>query len=218
LNPNSRKKHFRGKEIYYPPYNWLGLGLSVLGKFDDGNDDWLEDISEESEWAIAYRGISSKKQEHIKDMLKHFIEERNLEIARINFKDKFGKKLNDKRHWGTIESGIYMTPYIKIAEKFGFAKVYPISGQTYPRNLDVRVLNCLSEIAVSAYKMAEDIRLLQHNKEIEEPFGKNQIGSSAMGALSERPEVGGMALVITALAEGVSLWGFLIAFFILQAK
>ena len=118
LVPNTRQNRFRGKEIYDPPYNWLGLGLSVLGKFDDGNDDWLEDISEESEWAIAYRGISSKNQEHIKDMLKHFIEERNLEIARINFKDKFGKKLNDKRHWGTIESGIYMTPYIKIAEKY----------------------------------------------------------------------------------------------------
>ena len=118
LVPNTRQNRFRGKEIYDPPYNWLGLGLSVLGKFDDGNDDWLEDISDKSEWAIAYRGISSKKQEHIKVMLKHFIEERNLEIARINFKDKFGKKLNDKRHWGTIESGIYMTPYIKIAEKY----------------------------------------------------------------------------------------------------
>lgn len=68
----------------------------------------------------------------------------------------------------------------KIAQKFCFTEVYPISGQTYPRNLDVRVLNCLSAIAVSAYKMAEDIRLLQHNKEIEEPFGKKQIGSSAM--------------------------------------
>ena len=118
LVPNTRQNRFRGKEIYDPPYNWLGLGLNVLGRFDDGNDDWLEDISEESEWAIAYRGISSKSQKHIKDMLKHFIEERNLEIARINFKDKFGKKLNDKRHWGTIESGIYMTPYIKIAEKY----------------------------------------------------------------------------------------------------
>lgn len=118
LVPNTRQNRFRGKEIYDPPYNWLGLGLSVLGKFDDGNDDWLEDISEKSEWAIAYRGISSKNQKHIKVMLKHFIEERNLEIARINFKDKFGKKLNDKRHWGTIESGIYMTPYIKIAEKY----------------------------------------------------------------------------------------------------
>lgn len=67
-----------------------------------------------------------------------------------------------------------------IASKFFFDKVYPVSGQTYPRNLDVRVLNCLSAISVSAYKMAEDIRLLQHNKEIEEPFGKKQIGSSAM--------------------------------------
>lgn len=68
----------------------------------------------------------------------------------------------------------------KIAEKFGFDEVYPISGQTYPRILDVRVLNRLSEIAVSAYTMAEDIRILQHDKEIEEPFEKNQIGSSAM--------------------------------------
>jgi adenylosuccinate lyase len=67
-----------------------------------------------------------------------------------------------------------------VAEKFGFDKVYPISGQTYPRNLDVRVLNCLSAIAVSAYKMAEDIRILQHDKEMEEPFEKKQIGSSAM--------------------------------------
>lgn len=67
-----------------------------------------------------------------------------------------------------------------IASKFGFEEVYPVSGQTYPRNLDVRVLNCLCEIAVSAYKMAEDIRILQHDKEIEEPFEKKQIGSSAM--------------------------------------
>ena len=54
LVPNTRQNRFRGKEIYDPPYNWLGLGLSVLGKFDDGNDDWLEDISDKSEWAIAY--------------------------------------------------------------------------------------------------------------------------------------------------------------------
>ena len=67
-----------------------------------------------------------------------------------------------------------------IAEKFGFDDVYPVSGQTYPRNFDVRVLNCLAAITVSAYKMAEDIRILQHDKEIEEPFEKNQIGSSAM--------------------------------------
>lgn len=67
-----------------------------------------------------------------------------------------------------------------ITNKFGFNEVYPVSGQTYPRNLDVRVINCLSAITVSAYKMAEDIRILQHDKEMEESFGKNQIGSSAM--------------------------------------
>lgn len=67
-----------------------------------------------------------------------------------------------------------------IAEEFGFEKVYPVSGQTYPRNLDIRVINVLSAISVSAHKMAKDIRLLQHEKEIEEPFETSQIGSSAM--------------------------------------
>lgn len=67
-----------------------------------------------------------------------------------------------------------------IAEEFGFEKVYPVSGQTYPRSLDIRVINILSAISVSAHKMAKDIRLLQHEKEIEEPFETSQIGSSAM--------------------------------------
>lgn len=67
-----------------------------------------------------------------------------------------------------------------ISEEFGFYEVYPVSGQTYPRNLDIRVLNVLVAIAVSAHKMAKDIRLLQHDKELEEPFEKSQIGSSAM--------------------------------------
>lgn len=60
------------------------------------------------------------------------------------------------------------------------ADVYPVSGQTYPRNFDYRVLNALAAIGASAYKMAQDIRLLQHDKELEEPFAKKQIGSSAM--------------------------------------
>lgn len=59
-------------------------------------------------------------------------------------------------------------------------QVFPVSGQTYPRNLDFQALNALAAIAASAHKMAQDIRLLQHDKEIEEPFAKNQIGSSAM--------------------------------------
>ena len=68
----------------------------------------------------------------------------------------------------------------KIAEKMGFAECYPVSGQTYSRKVDFRILNVLSGIAQSAHKFSNDIRLLQHLKEIEEPFEKNQIGSSAM--------------------------------------
>lgn len=68
----------------------------------------------------------------------------------------------------------------KIAEKMGFSGVQPVSGQTYSRKVDSFVLNVLSGIAQSAMKFSNDLRLLQHLKEIEEPFEKNQIGSSAM--------------------------------------
>ncbi len=67
-----------------------------------------------------------------------------------------------------------------IAQKMGFDGCYPVSGQTYSRKIDTRVLNVLAQIAVSAHKFSNDIRLLQHLKEVEEPFEKNQIGSSAM--------------------------------------
>ena len=68
----------------------------------------------------------------------------------------------------------------RISMDFGFEKCYPVCGQTYPRKLDSRILNILSSIAQSCYRMANDIRLLQHDRQIEEPFEKNQIGSSAM--------------------------------------
>ncbi len=68
----------------------------------------------------------------------------------------------------------------RIARKMGFTECFPVSGQTYSRKLDSRVLNVLSGIAQSASKFSNDIRLLQHMKEVEEPFEKNQIGSSAM--------------------------------------
>ena len=67
-----------------------------------------------------------------------------------------------------------------IAEKMGFKECYPVSGQTYSRKIDSRVLGVLAGIAQSAHKFSNDIRLLQHLKEVEEPFEKNQIGSSAM--------------------------------------
>ena len=68
----------------------------------------------------------------------------------------------------------------KIADDFGFDECFDVCGQTYPRKLDSRILNALSSIAQSCYNMANDIRLLQHDRQLEEPFEKNQIGSSAM--------------------------------------
>ena len=68
----------------------------------------------------------------------------------------------------------------QIAAEFGFDRCYPVCGQTYPRKLDSRILNVLSSICQSAYRMATDIRLLQHDRQVEEPFEDKQIGSSAM--------------------------------------
>ncbi len=68
----------------------------------------------------------------------------------------------------------------QISAEFGFEQCFDVCGQTYPRKVDSRILNCLSSIAQSCYRMANDIRLLQHDRQIEEPFEKNQIGSSAM--------------------------------------
>ena len=68
----------------------------------------------------------------------------------------------------------------KLCQAFGFDGCFSVCGQTYPRKLDSRILNCLSSIAQSAYRMAEDLRLLQHDRQLEEPFEKHQIGSSAM--------------------------------------
>ena len=67
-----------------------------------------------------------------------------------------------------------------IADSFGFDECFSVSGQTYPRKTDVRIMNALSSVAQSCYRMAQDIRLLQHDRQLEEPFEKDQIGSSAM--------------------------------------
>ena len=67
-----------------------------------------------------------------------------------------------------------------IANDFGFDECFDVCGQTYPRKVDSRILNALSSVAQSCYRMANDIRLLQHDRQVEEPFEKNQIGSSAM--------------------------------------
>ncbi|MGM9619403.1 MAG: adenylosuccinate lyase [Oscillospiraceae bacterium] len=68
----------------------------------------------------------------------------------------------------------------RLAAEFGFGACFDVCGQTYPRKVDSRILNCLSAVAQSCCRMANDIRLLQHDRQVEEPFEKNQIGSSAM--------------------------------------
>ncbi len=100
----------------------------------------------------------------------------------------------------------------RIAEKLGFAQCFAVSGQTYSRKLDSMVLNVLSGIAQSAHKFSNDLRLLQHLKEIEEPFEKNQIGSSAMAykrnpMRSERMAALARYLMIDALNPAITAAG-----------
>ncbi|MBQ7913608.1 MAG: adenylosuccinate lyase [Clostridia bacterium] len=90
----------------------------------------------------------------------------------------------------------------RVVAKLGFEKVYGVTGQTYPRKLDYNILCVLSQIAQSAYKFSNDIRILQNMKEVEEPFGKSQIGSSAM-AYKRNPmrseRIGGLARYLISL-------------------
>ena len=113
LYPNSSNNLMRGKEIYYPPYGWIGIGLNVLGKYE--NDDWLINNSDSSEWAIAYHGISPKNSPNIiMKLLKYIIIKNDLSKAICNMKSNS----NDKRNWGKVGSGIYLIPNIKIAENY----------------------------------------------------------------------------------------------------
>ena len=88
------------------------------------------------------------------------------EASFMDLFDGDGEKIDEMNH--------------RIAAEFGFDRCFSVCGQTYPRKTDSRILNVLSSIAQSAYRMANDLRLLQHDRQVEEPFEKNQIGSSAM--------------------------------------
>jgi len=118
-----------------------------------------------------------------------WIQDLMLDIAEIDFVAENLQLLGNKGTTGTQASflGLFNGDHEKvkkleemIAEKVGFKKVFPISGQTYTRKQDTRILNCLSSIAQSAHKFSNDLRILQSLKEVEEPFEKKQIGSSAM--------------------------------------
>ncbi|MBQ2677203.1 MAG: adenylosuccinate lyase [Clostridia bacterium] len=118
-----------------------------------------------------------------------WIQDLTMDLEELDFVISSLKMLGSKGTTGTQASfkelfGGDMDKILKadklIAEKMGFDATYAVSGQTYSRKVDSRVLNALSAIAQSAHKFSNDIRLLQHLKEIEEPFEKGQIGSSAM--------------------------------------
>ncbi|MBQ9264198.1 MAG: adenylosuccinate lyase [Clostridia bacterium] len=118
-----------------------------------------------------------------------WLNELTLDLDEINFCLETLKPLGCKGTTGTQASflELFDGDYEKvrqldqlIADKMGFASAVPVSGQTYSRKTDSRILNALSQIGQSAHKFANDIRLLAHKKEIEEPFEKHQIGSSAM--------------------------------------
>lgn len=110
------------------------------------------------------------------------------DLDELEFVEKHMKLLGCKGTTGTQESFMKLFKDeekvkqidAKIAKKMGFDNFYAVSGQTYTRKLDTRILNVLASIAQSASKFANDMRLLQHEKELEEPFEKGQIGSSAM--------------------------------------
>jgi hypothetical protein len=104
LIPNSRNIKFRGKELYDPPYGWIGIGLNVLGKYEKDNN-WLEDISDKSDWAIAYRSIGSNKS--------------NNSGKKINYLKYFIEK-GFKR----LKNGVAVTPNIKAAEKYANTIIY----------------------------------------------------------------------------------------------
>ena len=115
LNPNSNNNLIRGTEKYDPPYGWIGIGLNVLEKYDNGSNDWLTNNSNSSKWAIAYHGISSKNSsDMIMKLLKYIIIKKDLKKAISKIKSNS----NDKRNWGKVGKGIYLTPNIRIAEQY----------------------------------------------------------------------------------------------------
>ena len=126
LNPNSSYNLFRGTEKYYPPYGWIGIGLNVLGQYDNGNDEWLTNKTNSSEWAIAYTGLSPRnKASLIKKLLKYIIVKKKLNIAI----SKINCESNDKRNWGKVGKGIYLTPNIRIAEQY--TNIISFNNKTY---------------------------------------------------------------------------------------
>ncbi len=154
-------------------------------------------INELSKFAMEYKGLPTLAFTHFQPAQPTtvgkratlWLQELMMDLEDVDYTLKNMKLLGCKGTTGTQASFKELfegdTEKIKkvdqlIAQKMGFEHTFPVSGQTYSRKLDTKVVNVLAGIAASAHKFSNDIRLLQHLKEVEEPFEKNQIGSSAM--------------------------------------
>ena len=132
--PNKSNNFIRGKEKYYPPYGWFGIGLNVLGKYE--NDEWINDNSKESKWSIAYHGVGGNlpSSEVIKKLRKKIIN--GLEDGESQYKCNY----SDIRHINKrIGTGVYLTPNINIAEDY--SGEISFNNSKYKIALMVKVLN-----------------------------------------------------------------------------
>jgi hypothetical protein len=133
--PNKSNNFIRGKEKYYPPYGWIGIGLKALGKYNDG-DDWINDSSKESKWSIAYHGVGGNlpSSEVLKKLNKKIIN--GLEDGESQYKcNYFDIRHKNKR----IGTGVYLTPNIDIAENY--SGEIKFNNSKYKIALMVKVLN-----------------------------------------------------------------------------
>ena len=133
--PNKSNNCIRGKEKYYPPYGWIGIGLNVLGKYDN-NNDWINDSSKESKWSIAYHGVGGNlpSYEVLKKLRKKII--RGLENGESQYKCHY----SDIRHKNKkIGTGVYLTPNINICENY--CGQISFNRANYKIALMVKVLN-----------------------------------------------------------------------------
>ena len=132
--PNKSNNFIRGKEKYYPPYGWFGIGLSVLGKYD--NDDWINDNSKESKWSIAYHGVggnlpSSEVIEKLRKKIKN-----GLEDGESQYKCNYSDIRHKNKRIGT---GVYLTQNINICENY--SGQISFNNSKYKIALMVKVLN-----------------------------------------------------------------------------
>ena len=132
--PNKSNNFIRGKEKYYPPYNWIGIGLKVLGKYDD--DDWIIDSSKESKWSIAYHGVGGNlpSSEVIKKLTKKIIN--GLKDGESQYKCSYSDIRHKNKRIGT---GVYLTPNINICENYA-GQIF-FNKSKYKIALMVKVLN-----------------------------------------------------------------------------